>query len=96
MAKGIKIVGRRALIGRGFVGQNLNKPGRFTDFYHSKNVHEMSGHYDLIVCAAPTARKYWANQFPQLDWDNIEKLVHVLEGVTTDRFVILAVLSSIT
>lgn len=91
----IRILGQRALIGyTGFIGSNLNKEGRFTSWFNSKNIHEMSGHYDMIVCAAPSATKWWANQFPQLDWDSVMKLVEALKNVTTDKFILISTIDA--
>ena len=91
---GIKVVGRRALIGRGFLGQTLDKPGRWTDRYHSKNIHEMSGQYDFIVIAAPSAEKWRANQFPQVDNWQMGNLVEGLLQVQADRVVLLSTIDA--
>jgi glycine/D-amino acid oxidase-like deaminating enzyme len=84
----IRVVGRRALIGRGFVGSNLDQPGRFTDRYHSKNVHEMRGHYQQIVIAAPSAEKWKANMQPGTDFDQVEAITLALKNCTADDVVL--------
>jgi hypothetical protein len=90
----IKILGRRALIGRGFVGQNLDKPGRFTDHYHSKNIQDMSGHYDLIVIAAPNASKYLANAYPREDYKAIDEICKVLQQVSAEKVVLISTIDA--
>ncbi len=86
----VKIVGRRALIGRGFLGSTLDLPGRWTDRYHSKNIHEMSGEYDLIVIAAPGAEKWKANQVPALDIEAVWEITRAMQRSHSQRVVLLS------
>jgi hypothetical protein len=90
----LKILGRRAIIGKGFVGSTLNQPGRFTNWYDSKSTHTMSGHYELIVIAAPSATKYLANELPQIDWESICNLTAALSEVTADRVILISTIDA--
>lgn len=85
-----KIVGRRALIGRGFLGTVLDQPGRFTDRYNSTNIHELNGDYDLIVIAAPHAEKWWANENPVLDCLDVEIITSAIQRATCPRIILLS------
>ena len=90
----IKVVGRRALIGRGFLGSVLDVPGRWTDRYHSHNIYKMSGEYDLVVIAAPGAKKWDANHRPQVDQEQVNRLTAALGHVTTKRMVLLSTIDA--
>ncbi|MBD2750023.1 NAD-dependent epimerase/dehydratase family protein [Microvirga sp. BT688] len=83
---------RRALIGHtGFVGSNLRRDGKYTDFYNSSNFSEMAGEtYDEVVCAGISATKWLANKEPAQDWLEIQKLLDVLTQTTTKRFVLIS------
>lgn len=89
-----KVVGRRALIGRGFLGSVLDQPGRWTDRYNSTNIHTMSGHYDLIVIAAPSAKKWEVNERPAVDQYQIDRLTTALDQVTAKRVVLLSTIDA--
>lgn len=83
---------RRALIGySGFVGQNLARQAEFTDFFNSKNFHELRGQYfDLLVCAGASAAKWIANQNPEDDRNRILALVDVLSSVQAEHVVLIS------
>lgn len=86
----IKIVGRRALIGRGFLGSVLDSPGRFTDRFHSKNIDRLEGSFDLIVIAAPSAAKWFVNEHPDLDSVACQEIVSALQRTSARRVVLLS------
>ena len=68
---------RSALIGNsGLVGGSLNRG--FTEQFTSKNIQQLSGQYDIVVVAAPSAVKWQANKNPKEDLDQIKKLVNVV------------------
>lgn len=90
----IKVVGRRALIGRGFLGSVLDQPGRFTDRYHSKNIDQLRGAYDLIVIAAPSASKYHVNAYPRCDQEHSFSLIDGLLRCDTRRAVLLSTIDA--
>lgn len=81
---------RTALIGHtGFVGSNLDRATQFDARYHSKTIAEIRGQeFDLVVCAAPQAKKWWANRYPQEDLVLIQELIRHLEQVKAQRFVL--------
>ena len=83
---------KTALIGyTGFVGSNLKDQFRFDDLYNSKNIHEIDNkHYDLIVCAGIKAQKWYANQHPEEDLQDILTLVNHLRTVKVKRFVLIS------
>ncbi len=94
-ATGVLAVGRRGLVGHtGFVGSHLDAPGRFTDRANSKNP-LAPGHYDLIVCAAPYAEKWRANERPDVDAAQIEALKEMLSHCTTDEFVLVGTVDAL-
>jgi len=90
----IKVVGRRALIGRGFLGTVLDQPGRFTDRYHSKNLDQLSGSYDLIVIAAPYANKWWANDNAREDARQVEAIANAISRTEARRVVLLSTIDA--
>jgi hypothetical protein len=94
-SKGRRVIGRRALIGyTGFLGTTLNIPGRFTDFYNSKNIHELEGEYDLIVVAAPSASKWWANDQPEEDSKGIDAIRNAIFRSSARRVVLLSTIDA--
>ncbi|TKV10472.1 NAD(P)-dependent oxidoreductase [Citrobacter sp. wls619] len=81
-----------ALIGyTGFVGGNLLKQYDFDDLYNSKNINDIRGkHYNrLFICGVP-AVKWWANQHPVEDWENISGLIDILKTVTAEEVVLIS------
>ncbi|MFQ3671029.1 MAG: NAD-dependent epimerase/dehydratase family protein [Verrucomicrobiia bacterium] len=46
--------------------------------------------YDLVVCAGVQAKKWWANDHPDQDWQSIQKLLDVLRSVHVRRFVLIS------
>ena len=82
----------RALIGyTGFVGGNLNRQAIFDDVYRSSNIDSIRGqHYELIVSAGISAVKWRANRESDTDRDHVHRLLHALEEVSADRFVLIS------
>ena len=80
------------LIGHtGFVGGNLDTPGRFTHRYNSRDFHDMKGQrFDALVCAGVSAAKWVANREPEEDWRRIEALTRVLDTVEASRFTLIS------
>ena len=72
--------GSSALIGHtGFVGGNLLRQADFDALYNTRNINEIDGTvHSHIVIAAAQAKKWWANQNPQEDWNGIERLLNHL------------------
>jgi len=81
-----------ALVGHtGFVGGTLLAQSSFDDLYNSKNIESIAGkRYDLVVCAGMPAEKWKANQQPEADHQNTERLMAALGQVSADRFVLIS------
>jgi hypothetical protein len=81
-----------ALVGcTGFVGSTLRRQAEFDSCFHRPNVHEMRGRsYDLVVCCAAPAAKWWANRHPDDDWANLRALTWDLGYVEADRMVLIS------
>ncbi len=83
---------KSALIGcTGFVGSTLRRQTCFSHFYHSTDIDKIEHQsFDLIVCAAAPAKKWYANLHPEEDLQNIRKLIGHLEKVSTQQFVLVS------
>ena len=83
---------RRALIGyTGFVGSNVDAPGRFDGRFNSKNIETLAGSaFDEIWCAGVNAVKWWANQNPESDWAQISTLLAALKSVRANKFFLIS------
>src|SRR5664279_1841543 len=83
---------RSCLIGySGFVGSNLAPKHSFTDLFRSSNIHDIRGRqYDLLVCAGAPAEKWKANQQPEVDRANIDKLVQNLSEARASRAILIS------
>ncbi len=82
-----------ALIGHtGFVGGTLDRSGwEFGARFNSSNIDEARGrHFTTVVCAGVSAVKWKANKEPEADWAGIQRLIDVLDTVTTDRFILVS------
>ena len=92
---GVLPVGGRALVGyTGFVGSNLRGVGRFTDLANRTRPLD-PGHYDLIVCAAPSGAKWKANRFPEIDRAEIAGLRNMLSACTADEFILISTVDTL-
>lgn len=82
----------RALIGHtGFVGGNLMRQTTFDGCYNSRSIDEIAGHsFDLLVCAGAPAEKWRANREPEVDRQNIARLVRALASVTAARTILIS------
>src|SRR5205823_2320580 len=81
-----------ALVGHtGFVGSNLASQRQFGALFNSKNIEEMGGgSFGLVVCAGVQAKKWWANQNPEADWQGIVRLLDVLKSIQAETFVLIS------
>lgn len=82
----------QALIGcSGFVGSVLLRQTRFTECYHSRNISASAGRrFDQVVCSAAPAQKWIANQAPQADRANIDRLIASLDHIECDRLILIS------
>ncbi len=75
----------------GFVGSTLNRATTFEALYNTQNIQDIRGQtFDLLVCAAPQAKKWWANQNPEADLALIQQLISHLEQTQAQRFVLIS------
>jgi hypothetical protein len=85
---------KNALIGStGFVGSSIANAEifGFKEFFSSKNMHEAAGKsFDLVVCAAPSAKKWYAIQNPQEDMMLIQNLINDLKLISAKKFVLIS------
>ena len=82
-----------ALIGHtGFVGSNLLRDLQFDELYNSQNIAEITGKsFHKIVCAGVSAVKWWANQHPEEDKAQIDRLLSSLKTVKqVDNFILIS------
>lgn len=81
-----------ALVGyTGFVGQTLLRQVDFDDRFNRSNIETIRGKaYSLVVCAGAPAQKWYANQHPEEDRANLDRLMACLAEVKTDRFVLIS------
>lgn len=83
---------RSALIGfTGFVGGNIARQKKFSDYYNSQNIGDLKDKsYDLIVSTATKAEVWKANQEPKKDWQEIKELLEILKTVKTKHFILIS------
>jgi len=82
---------KNCLIGHtGFVGTNLKSQKKFNYFFNSKNINNLEGKYNMIVCSAAPAKKWYANQNPEEDEKTIMSLIENLKKVRTDKFILIS------
>jgi len=82
----------RALIGStGFVGSNLLRQAPFDAWYHSRNIERIAGReFDWLVCAGAPAEKWRANQDPESDRANLERLKQAIANVWARRAILIS------
>lgn len=75
----------------GFVGTTLLAQTSFDECFHSTDIQNIDGkEYDLVVCAAAPAKKWYANLHPDEDRVVIDNLIDHLKTVKTKRFVLIS------
>ena len=75
----------------GFVGSNLDQQHTFSARFNSKNIEEIrNATFDLVIVAGVQAKKWWANQNPKEDWQQIERLLNNLATVQTEKLVLIS------
>lgn len=83
---------KTALIGgTGLVGGTLLRSRRFDAVYRSTDIGEIAGRrFDHVICAGAPAEKWRANQDPEADWRNLERLVESLSKARIGRLVLVS------
>ncbi|MBM0741014.1 NAD-dependent epimerase/dehydratase family protein [Phormidium sp. CLA17] len=75
----------------GFVGSNLTRLTVFDACYNTQNIAEISGQaFETLVCAAPQAKKWWANQHPDEDCALVKQLINHLKHTQVERFILIS------
>ncbi len=75
--------------GTGFLGRSLTEEFSFSEII-SSTTPTSSGEYDLVVCAAPSGKKWLANTNPERDLESAKSLIDRLELIRATRFVLLS------
>jgi hypothetical protein len=81
-----------ALVGHsGFVGSNLLTQHDFEACFNSRNIETISGrHFGTLVFSGAQAKKWWANQNPEQDWQGIQRALDAMAGVTAERVILIS------
>ena len=77
---------------RGFVGSHLARYFPDSMLAGRKEISELEGKsFGTIYCAAPQAKKWWANQNPEDDMAEIQSLIEACQRLMcVDRFVLIS------
>lgn len=83
---------RSGLIGfTGFVGGNILKQEKFDCLYNSTNIAEINNRtFNLLVCAAPSAEVWKANQDPARDLAITNSLINHLAKTVAKQFILIS------
>ena len=73
----------------GFLGKRISETISFTDFASSKSPIQ-DEHFDTVVCAAPSARKWFAYQHPGEDKRHVEELLRRVKHLSARKFILLS------
>lgn len=86
----------KALIGHtGVVGQAIAQSTVFDTTYNSQNIDSMSGHYDLVVCAAPSGARMLVNADSVPDTQAILQIQNALGRCSIAQFVLISSIDSV-
>jgi nucleoside-diphosphate-sugar epimerase len=77
---------------RGFVGSNLSRHIPDATGVGRTEIGSLTGStFRNIFCAAPQAKKWWANQNPDQDRQEVENLLHACQRIgCTDNFILFS------
>jgi len=77
---------------RGFVGSNLTRQLPRATGAGRQEIGALAGHtFHDIYCAAPQAKKWWANQNPEEDWLEVNSLIEACRKLAcTGSFILLS------
>jgi len=71
---------------KGVVNSNIK-----ISLYNSKNINDINGKsFDICICAGVDARKWYANQYPDEDYDKINCLFQNLKSATIKNFILIS------
>ena len=75
----------------GFVGMNLLQFYKFDKFYNSKNFEKViNQHFDVLYFCGIPAVKWYANKYPEHDFNTIENIKNILKTITCDKFILVS------
>lgn len=75
----------------GFVGSTLLSQRTFDCCYHSTDIAEIDyKEFDLVICAAAPAKKWYANLHPEVDKACIDSLIDHLKTVKAKKFILIS------
>ena len=81
-----------ALIGStGFVGTTLLSQRAFEHCFHSTDIANIDNkEFDLVICAAAPAKKWYANLHPDEDRACIDSLIDHIKTISAKKFVLIS------
>ena len=81
-----------AVIGyNGFVGNIISRNQKHFTAYNSSNIEYISElNHDIIYCAGAQAKKWWANENPESDWNSIKLLIDSLQTVECNKLILIS------
>ena len=83
------------VIGEGYVGKFIKKKFKIKKSYNSKNFKIIENKkFNYIYLAAPSSKKYLANQLPKKDKKNILRLISVLKKVKCKKIIYLSTIDT--
>lgn len=75
--------------GSGFLGKSILESIAFSETLTASSPMEQ-GEYDLVVCAAPSGKKWLANREPESDLAAVKMLIQRIDLLEARRFVLLS------
>ncbi len=84
------------LIGTGVTGTVLQETIKFDHVFDSSNINSLPQYqFDALYCAAPGANRITANQNPEQDRQNVDRLIQTIACTKFDRFVLIGTVDSV-
>jgi len=86
-----------AIIGcRGTIGNLISGSFQEAELYHSENIETIQDRsFDLVICAAPTGNRRWANLNANHDHINVLKLIGCIDRVCIGCFVLIGTIDTV-
>jgi len=83
---------KNSIIGyTGFIGKNLIRQKKFTNFYNSKNINQIyRNKFNITIICAPHAKKWWANKYPKKDTLIVNNLLKNLKKIKTKKIIFIS------
>lgn len=73
----------------GFLGRSLSDQFAFTHSVSGKSPN-VGGRFELVVCAAPSAKKWFAFQNPEADLHQVKSVIDRLQLIVAEKFILLS------